>query len=128
MNTQLTKIKRDSFNKEEVVLVPPVDIFETDSEYVIKAEMPGIKKENLDITLDKDELEINGKLNGSMPDEKNLKYSEFRLYNYHRKFNVGETIDRNTLKASLENGILTLNLPKREEIKPKKIEIIAEQH
>jgi len=126
MNTELTKIKRDAYNKEEVVLVPPVDIYETENEYVIKAEMPGVKKDELEITLEKDELEINGKLNGNMPDEKNLKYSEFKLFNYHRKFNVGDTIDRNALKASLENGILTLNLPKKEEIKPKKIEIKVE--
>jgi len=127
MNTELTKIRRDQYDKEEVVIVPPVDIYETDNEYIIKAEMPGIKKDQLEITLEDNELEINGKLNGNLPDEKNLKYSEFKLYNYHRKFDVGETIDRNSLKASLENGILTLNLPKREEVKPRKIEIKAEQ-
>jgi len=123
MNTELAKIKKDAYNKEEYVLVQPVDIYETENEFVIKAEMPGVKKDAVDITFEKNELEINGKVNGNFPDEKNIKYSEFGLYNYHRKFNVGDTIDNNKLTASLENGILTLNLPKREEVKPRKIEV-----
>ncbi|MFH0976192.1 MAG: Hsp20/alpha crystallin family protein [Spirochaetota bacterium] len=126
MNAELTKIKRDAYNNEENVLVPPVDIYETENEYVIKAEMPGVNKEDVNITLDNNELEINGKINGNLPDEKTLKYSEFNLYNYYRKFNVDDTVDRNALKAGLDNGILTLTLPKREEVKPKKIEIKVE--
>jgi len=123
MNTELAKIRKDAFNKEEYVLVPPVDIYETENEFVIKAEMPGVKKDAVDVTLEKNELEINGKVNGNFPDEKNIKYSEFGLYNYHRKFTVSNAIDGNKLTASLENGILTLNLPKREEVKPRKIEV-----
>ena len=126
MNTELTKIKKDAYNNEEYVLVPPVDIYETENEYVIKAEMPGVKKDGVNITLDNNELEINGKINGNLPDEGSLKYSEFHLYNYHRKFSVGDMIDRNALKAGLENGILTLTLPKREEVKPKRIEVKVE--
>jgi HSP20 family protein len=126
MNAELTKIKKDTYNNEEYVLVPPVDIYESENEFVIKAEMPGVNKDGVNITLDNNELEINGKINGNLPDEKNLKYSEFNLYNYHRTFNVGDTIDRNALIAGLDNGILTLTLPKKEEVKPKKIEVKVE--
>jgi len=126
MNTELTKIKKDAYNNEEYILVPPVDIYETDNEFVIKAEMPGVKKDGINVTLDNNELEISGKINGNLPDEKNLKYSEFNLYNYHRKFNVGDVINRNALSAALDDGILTLTLPKREEVKPKKIEVKVE--
>ena len=126
MNTELTKIKKDGYNNQEYVVVPPADIYETENEFVIKAEMPGVNKDGINVTLDNNELEITGKINSNLPDEKNLKYSEFRLHNYQRKFNVGETIDRNTLSAKLEDGILTLTLPKREEVKPKKIEVRVE--
>ncbi|MBN2403566.1 MAG: Hsp20/alpha crystallin family protein [Spirochaetes bacterium] len=126
MNAELTKIKKDAYNNEEYVLVPPVDIYETENDFVVKAEMPGVNKDGVNITLDNNELEIIGKINGNLPDEKNLKYSEFNLYNYHRKFNVADTIDRNALKAGLDNGILTLTLPKKEEVKPKKIEVKVE--
>jgi len=123
MNTELTKIRKNAYDQDEYILVPPVDIYETENEFVIKAEMPGVKKDAVDVTLEKNELEINGKVNGNFPDEKDIKYSEFGLYNYHRKFTVGNAIDGNKLTAFLENGILTLNLPKREEVKPRKIEV-----
>ena len=126
MTAELTKIKKDAYNCEECVIVPPVDIYETENEFVITAEMPGVNKEGIDLTLDNNELEINGKINGNLPDDEKLKYSEFRLYNYHRKFKVGDSIDNNALKAKLDNGILTLTLPKKEEIKPKKIEVKIE--
>jgi HSP20 family protein len=123
MNTELTKIKKDNYNTEECVIVPPVDIYENENEYIIKAEMPGIKKEAIEVTLEKNELEIHGKTNGDFPDEKNLKYAEFTPYNYHRTFNVGDTVDGSALSAGLENGILTVTLPKKEEVKPKEISV-----
>jgi HSP20 family protein len=126
MTAELTKIKKDAYNGEEFVIVPAVDIYENENEYVITAEMPGVKKDGIDVVLDNNELEINGKINGSLPEQENMKYSEFRLYNYHRKFNVGESINNNALSAALENGILTLTLPKKEEVKPKRIEVKVE--
>ena len=126
MTAELTKIKNDAYKSEEYIIVPSVDIYETDNDFVITAEMPGVDKDGIDITLENNELEINGKINGNLPDSENLKYAEFRLYNYHRKFNVGDTIDSTALKAALDNGILTVTLPKKEEIKPRKIEVTVE--
>lgn len=125
MKTDVTKIRTDA-QTEERVIVPPVDIFETDNEYVIKAEMPGVSKEDVEITLDNNELTINGKVNELYKNTDNLKYAEFRLYNYTRKFTVGEEINSNALNAKLENGLLTLTLPKSEHVKPRRIEIKAE--
>jgi len=126
MNTELKKFKKDAYNSEELISVPPVDIYETENEYVLKAEMPGVTKEGVEVTLNNKELEINGKINGNLPEDKNLKYSEFKLYNYHRKFTVGDGINSKALTAKLENGLLTLILPKSEEVKPRKIEVKVE--
>lgn len=126
MTTDVKKLARNNYNTEKPVIVPPVDIYETENEYVIKAEMPGVAKDHIDVTLNNRELEITGRINGAMSDEKNLKYSEFRLYDFHRKFKVGEDIDSSKLAAKLDNGILTLNLPKSERVKPKKIDIKVE--
>lgn len=126
MNTELRKFKKDAYNSEELITVPPVDIYETENEYVLKAEMPGVTKEGVEVTLNNKELEINGKINGNLPEDKNLKYSEFKLYNYHRKFTVGDGINSQALSAKLENGLLTLVLPKSEEVKPRKIEVKIE--
>jgi len=126
MTAEIRKLTKDNYNTEKPVLVPPVDIYETEDEYVIKAEMPGVAKDRINVTLNNSELEITGKINGTLPEEKDLRYSEFRLYDYHRKFKVGDDIDNRRLSAKLENGILTLNLPKSEKVKPKKIEIKVE--
>ena len=124
MNAELTKIKKDH-KSDEYVTVPPVDIYETDNEYVLKAEMPGVTKEDIEITLNDKELEIKGKINGENQ-ENNLKYSEYKLFNYHRKFKVGGGIDNNALSATLENGLLNLVLQKSEAVKPRKIEVKVE--
>ena len=65
MTAELTKIKNDAYKSEEYILVPSVDIYETVNEFVITAEMPGVDKDGIDITLDNNELEINGKINVS---------------------------------------------------------------
>ncbi len=122
MTTEVNKIKTNNYNCDERVIVPPVDVFETQNEYVIKADMPGVDKQDVDITLDNDVLAINGKINQN-GNETNLKYSEYSLYNFCRNFNVGKDINGDAIKASMENGVLTLTLPKKEEVKPKKIEI-----
>lgn len=126
MANEVKKMRKDAYNCEECVIVPPADIYETAEEYVIKADMPGIRKEDLEITLEKNQLDIYGRVDGALKNEENLKYGEYRLENYHRTFVVGDGIDREKINASLENGVLTLTLPKSEKLKPKKIAIKAE--
>jgi HSP20 family protein len=92
MTTEINKIKTDDYNQSERVIVPPADIYETEGEYVIKADIPGVSKENIDITLDNDTLSINGKIS-RQEDYGVLKYSEYALYNFSRSFNVGKDID-----------------------------------
>jgi HSP20 family protein len=122
MTTEVNKIKTDNYNHKERVIVPPVDIYETDNEYVIRADMPGVTRENLDITLDNDILAINGRVNED-EDGGSLKYGEYSLYNFSRSFNVGKDVDGTAVTASTEHGVLTLILPKKEKVKPKKISI-----
>ena len=117
------KLRTDEYCNEECVLTPAVDIYETKEEYRLKLEMPGVSKDDLSVTMDNNELVIEGKVHESVPENSKLKYAEYSLYNYHRKFRVGNDIDRNKIDATLENGILTLVLHKSEEAKPKKIEV-----
>ena len=126
MTTEVKKIKKDAYQCEECVIVPPVDIYETKNEYTLKADMPGVVKENLEITLDNNILEINGRVTEEDLNEEDLKYSEYKLYNFHREFNVGRDINANAITANLDQGVLTLIMPKKEEVKPKKIEIKSE--
>lgn len=126
MATQVAKRTDKNLDKKDYCLVPPVDIYETDNEYVLKADMPGVSKENIEITFNNNELEINGTVDDAYTASDNLTYREFTLCNYNRKFLVSDKINVEGITASLENGVLTITLPKREEAKPKKIEIKSE--
>jgi len=107
----------------EFYLTPAGDIYETDHNYTLRLEMPGVTKEVLEVTLNNEELEISGKVTNEVPEGKNLRYAEYSLHNYRRKFRIGQEIDRNSISANLENGVLTLTLAKTEAVKPRKIEI-----
>lgn len=126
MATQLAQKPEQNVKKPDYVITPPVDIYETDNEYVLKADMPGVAKDNVNITFNNNELEITGKVDEQYTSNENMTYREYTLFNYYRKFVVSNAINPEGISALLENGVLTIKLPKREEAKPKKIEIKAE--
>lgn len=105
------------------ILTPASDIYETKDEYLMKMEMPGVSRENISITVDNNELAVEGRIDETVPGNDKLKFAEYSLHNYRRVFTVGDDIDRSKIDAVLENGILTLKLHKAEEAKPKKIEV-----
>ena len=120
MSTEVKKIEPAS---NEKYIIPLADIFETENDYTLKLEMPGVIKDNLEIVIDNNELKIKGITEKEELADKDKNYSEFTLDNYFRKFIVGNDIDRNKIDANLEDGILTIVLHKSEEVKPRKIEI-----
>jgi len=85
---------------------PAVDIYATDEEMVVLADMPGVQKADLDITLEKDELIIEGKVAGREASESAL------AWGYHRRFRLRTDFDRNRIKAGLRGGVLRVVLPK----------------
>jgi HSP20 family protein len=105
------------------VILPPVDIYETEEGYVVHADMPAVDREHIEVTLDNGELLISGTIDDGERNRDDLKYSEYRLNNYQRRFRVGNDIDGERISAGLEDGVLTIHLPKKEEVKPRKIEI-----
>ena len=121
-------VKTNGINQKvrEDFIIPSADICENDNEFILKAEMPGVSKDQLDITLDEDHLEIIGKVDADW--EKDLKVidREFRISDYYRRFYVGNKVNRDEISAKIEDGVLTLRLPKSNEIKPRKIEITSE--
>jgi len=102
---------------------PYTDITENEESLIITMDMPGVKKENVDVRLEKEVLEIEGVMDFSP--YKNLKpvYTEYQVGNYIRRFTISNTIDRENIAASLDDGVLTLTLPKVPEAQPKKIPI-----
>ena len=111
---------------EEVrCIVPPVDIYETENDVILLADVPGVTKENLHLDINEDELTIRGSFPEHNGDGKRL-MDELVYGEYRRTFTLGDTVDREKIAARLENGILTLTLPKHEKVKPRKIAIETE--
>jgi HSP20 family protein len=103
---------------------PLVDISEDDHEYTIKAELPGIEKENVKITVENGTLLITGE-RASEGEEKNRKYHRVeRAYgSFLRSFTLPDDADGTKIRAEFKNGVLKVHLPKAENAKPRSIEI-----
>lgn len=109
--------------RNEKVYVPVADIYETEDLYSLKLEIPGAPKENLDISIENNELTISAKSAIEEKADEKCRYSEFSSMDYKRSFRIGNDIDRSNVEAKLENGVLTLLLHKHETVKPRKITI-----
>jgi len=103
---------------------PRIDIWETDEELVLYADLPGVSPEDLDIQFENRELRIHGKVR-PRHEYVNFLYGEYGIGDFYRTFTVGETIDSQKIFAELSNGVLTLHLPKTEAVRPRRIEVKA---
>jgi len=105
---------------------PAVDMYEIDDAIVVKSAIPGIKTEDLEVSVTGDVLTIKGETRANEEiKEENYLYREHRYGSFCRTLTIPAPVVTDEAKAEFENGILTLTLPKTEEIKPKAIEIKA---
>ncbi|CUQ67296.1 Hsp20/alpha crystallin family protein [Candidatus Nitrospira inopinata] len=104
--------------------IPTVDISETDDEYLIKAELPEVKKEDVKVTVEDGVLTMHGERRQEK-EEKGRKYHRVeRSYgSFVRSFTLPESVDETGVKAEYKDGVLNLHLPKVEKVKPKAIEV-----
>jgi len=103
-----------------------VDMYETDQDVVVKSSVPGVKPEDIDITITGDTLTIKGEAKSEEKvEEANYVRQERRYGAFSRSLTLPTTIVGDKAKAEFENGVLTLTLPKAEEVKPKTIKVKA---
>jgi len=103
-------------------VAPEVNIFEAKDGYVLEAEMPGVNKNGLEITLEGNEMTILGHRSvAALSGEALLR--ESREADYRRVFELDPAIDTGKISARMEQGLLTLTLPKSEKVKPRKIAV-----
>jgi HSP20 family protein len=107
---------------ERPYVAPDVNIYETADGYVLQAEMPGVTKEGLEITLEGNAVTFIGRRQEETRPG-NVVYSESRGANFRRVFELDPAIDTAQISAEMRQGVLTLKLPKAERVKPRKIEI-----
>ena len=103
--------------------LPAADIYETAEALILKMDMPGVSREHVDITVEKDQLTIVGKTDPEQTGS--AVYRETRAGDYRREFTLTEGIDPDRISADLEAGLLTLTIPKAEKARPQKIPISA---
>ncbi|MES9991379.1 MAG: Hsp20/alpha crystallin family protein [Candidatus Thiodiazotropha sp.] len=102
---------------------PEVDIYEDETGITLKADLPGVTKEGLDIQVDKETLSIDGKAEIDMPEAMQAVYADVRATRYQRSFSLSNELDGDKAEASLSDGVLSLRIPKREQYQPRKIEV-----
>jgi HSP20 family protein len=106
-----------------LVFTPSVDIFETDNEITLLADMPGVSSDKLTIDLRENILTLTGEVAPFEGANEEDVLIEYDVGKYHRQFNLSSVIDQSKIDAKLNDGVLRLTLPKVEEVKPRKIEI-----
>jgi HSP20 family protein len=115
----------DSFNTmSNVNWSPSVDLEETKNDYIIHAELPGMNKKDIDISVENDVLTISGeKKERVQTKDSNCLISEIMSGHFSRSFRLPAQIDSEKIEAKWDNGILVVKIPKSEVAKPKKIQI-----
>lgn len=124
MNT-LVRENRSSSNGEratEQFIAPSATVLENADGYTLEVEMPGVSKENLEMWVENNELTVVGRR--SIPSvEGTLLHRESRSENFRRTFELDPSIDAAKISAKIEQGVVTLTLPKAEQVKPRKIAV-----
>jgi HSP20 family protein len=120
--------KRELETKEEGTIpartfLPAADIFEAEDTLHVVLEMPGVEKDNINISVREGVLNIEGRLDFAKYKDLQPLYTEYNVGNYSRSFRLSTSIDQNKIGAELKDGVLSLTLPKVEEAKPRTIQI-----
>src|SRR5262249_49495109 len=105
--------------------VPRVDIFETERELLLLADLPGVRPEDVDLHYEKGELTLHARV-GHRHSKQNFLLQEYDEGAFYRAFSISESIDASRIEASCKNGVLTVHLPKTEAARPRQIKVSGE--
>jgi len=113
---------------EERAWAPPIEVFEKEDRFVVKAELPGMKEEDIDVSVVGDTLSIKGERKAETEVKEEDYYCCERSYgSFFRSIALPSTVDTKKVDASYENGVLEVTLPKAAEVKPKKVAVSAKK-
>src|SRR5437763_16988912 len=123
MNTLVRENRTDGERQAaEQFIAPPATVLENADGYTLEVEMPGVSKDTLEMWVENNELTILGRR--SLPAvEGTLLHRESRLENFRRTFELDPSIDAEKISAKIEQGVVSLTLPKAEQVKPRKITV-----
>lgn len=122
---ELAESDQTERTRETACFIPRADIYETDDDIVILADVPGVDENSIDITLEKNILTLNAFVNDGQPNDYSLAFAEYAVGDYTRSFKLSDEIDREGIEATVRNGVLRLRLPKAGPAKARKISVKA---
>jgi len=123
MKQELMKKEENKIEKIDRHYEPEVDIYETENEIVCIFDMPGTKKDKIKVNFEKSRLTVEAEAIDYINKKWSVINEEYRIYNYKRMLTFADVIDPNKIEASYEDGVLKVVLHKKQEVKPKAIEI-----
>lgn len=102
---------------------PPIDIFETEQGLVLRADLPGVTPDTLELQVQDNKLTLFGRVQGDLPEESRLAHQEYRVGDFLRSFILSDDVDHDRISARLNDGVLEVTLPRAEKVKPRKIQV-----
>ena len=122
------KVKGNSSIEESLetqnYISPSVNIYETDDEFVLTANMPGVVRDNVKVRVEDDMLSMFGAIQYDEAISRNYLLNEQEIANYYRTFKISDAVDQSNIEARYDNGQLVVNLTKNEKVKPRTIDIM----
>jgi HSP20 family protein len=112
----------DEADARTVTVAPRADVLETDDEFLVLLDMPGVQPGDVDVRFENGELSVLGRRHPSHPEKARGPW-EYDLAGFQRTFRVADHIAADKIEAELKNGVLTLRLPKPEAVKPRRIAV-----
>jgi HSP20 family protein len=122
MNTLTRETRESDRSQAEQFITPPASVREIGDGYMLEIEMPGVKKDSLEISVENNELTVIGRR--SLPAVEGMPiHRESRPENFRRMFEIDPSIDAGKISAKIDQGLVTLTLAKAEHVKPRKITV-----
>ncbi len=115
--------ERDEPTTQGKFYAPATDIYETEAELTVVMEMPGVGRDAVDITLEKGRLAVEGRIDFAGYEGLKPAYTEYNVGHFVRTFALSSKIDQEKISADMQGGVLTLKLPKVEEVQPRRIAV-----
>jgi HSP20 family molecular chaperone IbpA len=107
----------------EAAIQPPLDIFEDSEGITLEADMPGVSKDRLNVRVDGENLLLEGTVQFELPDQAQALYADVRSTLYRCSFLLSRELQGEQIQANLKDGVLRVRIPKRAELKPRRIEV-----
>jgi HSP20 family protein len=115
--------RKERAQRSEVALIPPVDVIEDSTGITLRADLPGVPKDQLMLQVEADTLTIEGEVSIAMPEGMEASYVEVTVPRFRRVFTLSKEFDTAKVSAEIKDGVLTLRIPKAEHAQPRRIEV-----